>query len=863
MEPYLHVSCMNVHGSEYVGEAPYHLYKEMSFKRRQKLDEKYSERRRTLEFSQFRFDPNFRIQYPGPATLKFNNLVADDTSLTLSKMKVPSRDIVQARSLAPPFGKTIYVEPESKGRSFSDLLKKYDLPEDAGPPKILSPKQYLEHLKKGILRFENAILEMDKRILLQFQTRHPELPPLNVESTPPSATIFSSINTAVRDASGLAKSVSNALKAMFVPSSSPDIQSDLVVDDPNDLPEVDEDLDDLSVIRKKLDGITNNPLYEQIYNDPHFDSQFVTTTSMEDRLFQNKLLENNAALDGYLATQLGATIPEAVLAVVKRNGKINTYLELVVEVSSKFVDVYDRLKFLNLLGIVDSRGLFSVLTRENVKAAFEEEFKRPETPRMPVFTYSDSSRIKRPNITPAFQSKVKAFVSIHTETPTKARPISVPPPSSTPVPPHYAELYNKLIREKMFNITDKNIADILNNPTFRNEDESIIRFVIQSFQENLSRKAPVSSDSSGPSPRKFGNFITPAGLQNLGNTCYMNSILQCLIATVQLRDLVTDQSFVRDMVTMNKAFSYSKYKGELLLAFNALFEAYKMAPSYVSPDKLRGTFVSKNNQFNNFLQQDANEFLTSFLDGLEGDTLVSNKISVKLPVWDSQNSKESYENKVINFVSSNSVSPLRTMFQGIQMSKLIQGGETSYKAQLFSSLELPIPILLRQLTLDDCLNKYLESEERTELLGMEMVTYRKQYSLLTLPNILVVSLNRFELNETRTTFKKIQTDVQFNKTWNIQGNIYELYAYSLHHGQSMSGGHYTAKVKYGDTWYMADDSSTRRLDAGAPANEDFKDMYILFYKKQNSFTSSSSSSSSSSSAYSASSSSSLRSTSRR
>lgn len=39
----------------------------------------------------------------------------------------------------------------------------------------------------------------------------------------------------------------------------------------------------------------------------------------------------------------------------------------------------------------------------------------------------------------------------------------------------------------------------------------------------------------------LNNFHTPVGLNNIGNTCFMNSILQCILATPYLNDYMLNK----------------------------------------------------------------------------------------------------------------------------------------------------------------------------------------------------------------------------------------------------------------------------------------------------------------------------------
>ncbi len=56
--------------------------------------------------------------------------------------------------------------------------------------------------------------------------------------------------------------------------------------------------------------------------------------------------------------------------------------------------------------------------------------------------------------------------------------------------------------------------------------------------------------NQAPAPRIFGNGLT--GMNNLGNTCYVNSSMQCLSHTPLLKDYFLNLNYLRDVNVENK-----------------------------------------------------------------------------------------------------------------------------------------------------------------------------------------------------------------------------------------------------------------------------------------------------------------------
>lgn len=121
-------------------------------------------------------------------------------------------------------------------------------------------------------------------------------------------------------------------------------------------------------------------------------------------------------------------------------------------------------------------------------------------------------------------------------------------------------------------------------------------------------------------PNTFTGKLT--GFENLGNTCYMSSILQCLISSKKLSGFILRTDWQN---TINVATSPSR--GRLICEYYALlvkvwcFNNFKIVPTEMKAlmSKLKKEFAGSN-------QHDAHEFLVLFLDFLNEDL---NKVIVK------------------------------------------------------------------------------------------------------------------------------------------------------------------------------------------------------------------------------------------
>ena len=127
-----------------------------------------------------------------------------------------------------------------------------------------------------------------------------------------------------------------------------------------------------------------------------------------------------------------------------------------------------------------------------------------------------------------------------------------------------------------------------------------------------------------PAPVKASYTPGTVGLSNLGNTCFMNSVLQCLFHCRPLCEYFISGAYKSDINTTNVLGT----GGKLVTEFAKVVERVWLDPSesVIAPRDLKYVIGQHAPMFMGYSQQDSQELVTFLLDGLHEDlNLVINK----------------------------------------------------------------------------------------------------------------------------------------------------------------------------------------------------------------------------------------------
>jgi ubiquitin carboxyl-terminal hydrolase 8 len=381
------------------------------------------------------------------------------------------------------------------------------------------------------------------------------------------------------------------------------------------------------------------------------------------------------------------------------------------------------------------------------------------------------------------------------------------------------------------------------------------------------------------------DIIPVPGIINLGNTCFMNAVLQCLFNAEQFRLLLIDDIIFEKINT-----KYLKNKKETIsFQINILFKGMHTDRMAVKPVSFARTFFLRSKNMQLYNQEDSHECLTNIIDIIKEETSRKVRMSLKcnskivkykqmynkyMELKENKASLKDLENikkdlllikqedredilsikSMINFKKNyeNSFSDILEIFYGQFISSLEckQCGYNSDKFDSYSIIDLEIPTEKKQqsYTLDQCLDNYIKTEILTNNERWycpkckEKVDSEKKIMLWSIPNYLIIHFKRFEIN--KNSIKKINTLINYplenldiqkyihekNITTNLSQNkyIYDLDSVIYHSG-NYHGGHYFASCKRNNRWYMCNDSNiSEEKESDILSNLS----YILFYRKK-------------------------------
>uniref|UniRef100_A0A8K9Y1M6 Ubiquitin carboxyl-terminal hydrolase 32 n=1 Tax=Oncorhynchus mykiss TaxID=8022 RepID=A0A8K9Y1M6_ONCMY len=223
------------------------------------------------------------------------------------------------------------------------------------------------------------------------------------------------------------------------------------------------------------------------------------------------------------------------------------------------------------------------------------------------------------------------------------------------------------------------------------QDEQHLVIEVRNKDMSWPEEMSFIANSSTMDRHKVATEKGATGLSNLGNTCFMNSSIQCVSNTTPLTDYFISGRHLYELNRTNPIGMrghMAKCYGDLLM------ELWSGTQRNVAPLKLRWTIAKYAPRFNGFQQQDSQELLAFLLDGLHEDlNRVHEKPYVELkdsngrPDWEV--ASEAWENHLLR-----NRSIVVDLFHGQLKSqvKCKTCGHISARFDPFNFLSLPLPM---------------------------------------------------------------------------------------------------------------------------------------------------------------------------
>lgn len=337
------------------------------------------------------------------------------------------------------------------------------------------------------------------------------------------------------------------------------------------------------------------------------------------------------------------------------------------------------------------------------------------------------------------------------------------------------------------------------------------------------------------------NGLGVSGLQNLGNTCYINSMIQVLNYTYELHEIIDDKL---TKTNINK----DKIETTLLKEWWDLKTIMFNNTGTVSPNKfiyfLKDVANKKNiDTFSGHDQNDLTELFHFTINCFHSS--ISRPITIAL-TGEARTNKDKTALicfKLLKDLYKKEYSEIISLFQGIYVSLIYSADKKmlqSTKPEVFLSLDLSVSESAKSIY--DCLDSFIEPE----LLNGDNAWFNentskkedvyKNMSFWSFPDILCICLKRFSNCGTKKNNKSIDypiTNLDLSKYvigYNATKYKYDLYAVCNHIGV-MSYGHYYVFIMNSEKkWLMFNDHEYSVIDDAEKLVSPHA--YCLFYRRK-------------------------------
>ncbi|GMF38692.1 unnamed protein product [Phytophthora fragariaefolia] len=320
------------------------------------------------------------------------------------------------------------------------------------------------------------------------------------------------------------------------------------------------------------------------------------------------------------------------------------------------------------------------------------------------------------------------------------------------------------------------------------------------------------------------------GFANLGNTCYLNSVLQCLTYTPSFAQfLLTKEVFATFNGGKGKTGFAKSPNGNGFCSVRAMSRLLQTvhgnnAPKVLQPKELVMNVRHISKSFRIGRQEDSHEFFRLLLDSMQRSCL--RRANVK---------SETHALASTTFV--------HRIFGG-KLKNYLKCAKCGYVSERFDDfLDLSLEIAHGVNTVKGALKHFTAIETLDDRNAWKCSSCgkpsraEKGLSIAECPNVLMIQLKRFDL-----MFGKIKRHIEFPRALDIAAGMgkncedrrrgrtkYELHAVLVHAGFSTDCGHYYAFVKGSSgQWYEMNDDSVRWVSIDTVLQQK---AYMLFYSR--------------------------------
>ena len=334
------------------------------------------------------------------------------------------------------------------------------------------------------------------------------------------------------------------------------------------------------------------------------------------------------------------------------------------------------------------------------------------------------------------------------------------------------------------------------------------------------------------------------GIENLGSTCAINSLIQIISRNDILRNIILNNNFAKDTISdqLKEIIDLMYVKNNSIIPrkfINTLYNIFKdifYQGEQIDISEL-WTFLSDKISDDMIALPVANN-INSLVDYLTEGVIYDSDIEFNNAIVNCKLLRKKYEYYYNKFNKKNSIWQKNTQGFYLNTTRCINCNLTFYNFEPFTSLNIDISMDTISPKISDMISQSLKEEV---INGDWFCTkcnkhcaYKKSTKLWKLPDVLVIIIKRFINIQLKNNAPITINDyLNFNKgsiLSNKKDVIYLFSSVALHFG-SLNGGHYSAICNTPDGNILYDDRNVVNIDTDNKINFKNKNAnaYMLVY----------------------------------
>ena len=370
-----------------------------------------------------------------------------------------------------------------------------------------------------------------------------------------------------------------------------------------------------------------------------------------------------------------------------------------------------------------------------------------------------------------------------------------------------------------------------------NEYEDKIKKPVSYFENKPTKKYSAAAvDGNTINNLSSGTIArNKCGMQNLGNTCFMNTCLQNLIHT---------ESFIQSIIEQKDSIGLG-FNTPLTNQFYNLCKMVNSNSQYssaISPSEFKKAFSMKHMEFQGYSQHDTQEFCRLLLEDMSQELNTVKKKSPYVQLETDGKSKEECDKEFDDLFRKKENSIVIDNFYG-QLISIFTCAKPcrhqTFSFEKFLDIPLIIPSNESSTSVKELMQEYfkdiqIQFEQKCSICRKKTIQTR-QLKISRLPENIILSIQRINGRIRR----KNTIDVRFEEEIDLKNFVdsdcfkekstkYSLYGIGNHSG-TIDFGHYYAYIKIKDDWYEFNDSMVSKR--GTISNSS-STVYVLFYKRK-------------------------------